>query len=99
MKPFNETYNETIQIVYPDVTDLRKDRHYVQVSSFFLLIKEKRSTKLSYSTVKTNQQYPTKYQKVQIMTLTYMQLQHYQVFLWDILTCNPSNDNRILFDK
>lgn len=32
VKAFNETYNETIQIVYPDVTDLRKDRHYVQVT-------------------------------------------------------------------
>ena len=87
VKPFNETYNETIQMVYPHVTDLRKDRHYVQVSSFFLLIKE-RSTKLSHSTVKTNQQYPTKYHK----SMTYIQ----QVFLWDILTGNPSKHNTII---
>ena len=81
MKAFNETHNETIQIVYPDVTDLRKDRHYVQVSSFFYL------SKLSYSTVKTNHQYPTKYQK----STTYMQ--HYQVFFWNILTYYPSKHN------
>ena len=85
VKAFNETYNETIQIVYPDVTDLRKDRHYVQVSSsFFTYQKNVVLPKLSYSTVKTNHQYPTKYQK----SMTY--IQHYQVFLWNILTCNPS---------